>query len=102
VIDVIEKSRHVPLEDPLVVCPLTSAMFCPRLQTHAHADAPRSLALSRLEPIRYMPETGLEGRLQNVLDRALHHAITHSWDAEGRNFPGWRRFGISFRREGLG
>src|SRR5439155_21565712 len=74
-----------------------SAVFCLRSRTHADADVLQGTvaASSRSEPVRRMPEACLEDRFQNVLDRALHHAITHCRGIG--TSPVWRGFGISFR-----
>src|SRR5277367_6203564 len=76
------KALDIPLDDPLVGCPLTSAIFCLRSRTHAHADMLQGAvaASSGSKPVRHMPEASLEDRLQDILDRALNHAITHGRD----------------------
>lgn len=104
VIDVIETALDISLDDPLVGCPLTSAVFCLRSRTDAHADMLQGAVAASpgSKPVRHMPEASLEDRLQDILDRALNHAITHGRDAKGPELPGWRGFGISFLREGLG
>jgi len=104
VIDVIETALDIPLDDPLVGCPLASAIFCRRSRTHAHADMLQGAvaASSGPKPVRHMPEASLEDRLQDILDRALNYAVTHGRDTEGSELPRLTRLGISFRREGLG
>jgi hypothetical protein len=43
-----------------------------------------------------MPEPRLEDRFQNILDRALHHAITHCRDTQGSELPWLARFWDKF------
>src|SRR5215472_29272 len=93
-IDVVEAALDVSFDDPLIGCPLTPAILCLCPRTHAHADVLQGAmaASSGSEPIRYVPKTRLEDRFQNVLDRALHHAIAHCGDPQGSELPWLTRF----------
>src|SRR3974390_1709390 len=84
-IDVVEAALDISFDDPLIRRPLASAIFSLHSRSHAHADVLQGsvAASSGSEPVRHMPEAGLEDRFQNVLDRTLHHAVTHCWDTQG-------------------
>jgi hypothetical protein len=89
VIDVVEAALDVSFDDPLVGCPLASAIFCRCSRTHTHADMLQGAmaAPSGPKPVSHMPEASLEDRLQDILDRALNYAITHGRDTEGSELP---------------
>src|SRR6516225_3605852 len=93
-IDVVEAALDVPFNDPLIRCPLAEAIFGLHPRAHALSDMLQGTvtASSRSKPVRDVPETCLEDRFQNVLDRALHHAITHGWDTQGSELPWLTRF----------
>lgn len=82
VIDMIEATLDVSLNDPLIRRALASAVTGLRSWTYRHADMlqGRVTASARSKPVRDMPERGLEDRLQQVLDRTLHEAIGDSRD----------------------
>ena len=90
-----EAALDISFDDPLVGCPLASAIFCRRSRTHAHSDMLQGAmaASSGTKPVRHMPEASVDDRLQDILDRAFNYAITHGRDTEGSELPWLTRLG---------
>ena len=94
-IDVVETALDVSFNDPLIGRPLAAAIFGLHSRSHGLSDMLQGTMAtsSRSKPVRDVPEAGLEDRLQYVLDRALHHAVTHCRDTEGSELPRLARLG---------
>ena len=89
VVDMIEASFDVALNDPLIRSALAQAIAGLCSRTYRHADMLQGgvTAPSGSKPIRDMPKRRLEDRLQQVLDRTLHEAIGDSGNAQRSEFP---------------
>jgi hypothetical protein len=89
VINVVKAALDVALDDPLIRRALASAVTGLRSRTYRHADMlqGRVTAPARSKPVRDVPERCLEDRLQQVLDRTLHEAISDGRNAQRSELP---------------
>lgn len=91
----IQATLDVALDDPLVGCSMTPAIFSLRDWSHGRANMLQSAvaAPSRAESIRDVPELRFEDWLQKMLDRALDDTVGDGRDTQGSEPPRSSRFG---------
>src|SRR5215831_18824849 len=77
VVDVVEAALDVPFDDPLIRGHASFAILCFGTWAHRHSDVLHSAmaASSRPKPIRDVPKLSFEDWFQDLLDRALDHAV---------------------------
>ena len=81
----IKAALDIPFDDPRIrrLMATTVTRLGPWPHSHPYMLQSSMTTPSRPKPIRDMSKMSFEDRLHDLLDRALHHAITHGRDPQG-------------------
>lgn len=88
-IDIVEASFDVPLNNPRIWQPVSPSVLVPLLRQGCPTNVLQGAVgvSAGSKPIRDMPELRLEDRLQKDSGRALYDAVSDGGDAQGSELP---------------